>query len=283
MTRRTIIVVAIAAAALVAPTSAFAAKGGGHGGGGGGTGGSPSASVAYNSIPAALPGNVSSLGFEATRTSEFGDLVGVADSSVGKTAKSVSVVLSSWACESGSWTDGSCETTPGSNFVVPMTARLYSADLGTVLAVKTQLVTVPYRPSADPTCTDQHKWLNAADGICYNGLASTVTFNFDPKSAPALPASVAWTVSFSTSTAGPEPLGTGTVCYTSPGGCAYDSLNVGAQTFPVTAGSDTEADTVLNSDWSGAYCDALTAVLGQLQQDAGCWTGYRPLATIRTK
>ncbi|HEY6567865.1 MAG TPA: hypothetical protein VI341_10155, partial [Actinomycetota bacterium] len=57
---------------------------------------------AFNSLPAQFPGNVPSVGFEATQTDAFGDQIRLAPG--GKKLKKVVVAMSSWACEEGSWT-----------------------------------------------------------------------------------------------------------------------------------------------------------------------------------
>ena len=61
----------------------------------------PTPTPVYDSTVAPLPGNLPSVGFEATQTSEFGDQV-----SLGGTARelnNVVVTMSSWACQSGAW------------------------------------------------------------------------------------------------------------------------------------------------------------------------------------
>ncbi|MGH9763637.1 MAG: hypothetical protein ACREDR_42545, partial [Blastocatellia bacterium] len=52
-------------------------------------------SVAYNSIPGPLPPNVPSLGFQATQTNEFGDLIQFAGSN--RSLSTVTLVMSDWA------------------------------------------------------------------------------------------------------------------------------------------------------------------------------------------
>jgi len=84
--------------------------------------------LGYSAIPSKVPGNPPSLGFEASATDEFGDLV-----TLGGTARqlvSVSVLLSSWGCENGSWNTGDCQTTPGATFDVPMTFKIYCSFRG---------------------------------------------------------------------------------------------------------------------------------------------------------
>ena len=67
----------------------------------------------FNSLPAQLPGNVASVGFEATQTDAFGDQIRLAPGK--RKLQKVTVVMSSWACETGSWTAG-CKTTQGATF-----------------------------------------------------------------------------------------------------------------------------------------------------------------------
>ncbi|MEO6398550.1 MAG: hypothetical protein ABIP13_08790, partial [Tepidiformaceae bacterium] len=107
--------------------------------------------VMYSSIPATLPGNVTSLAFEGTQASEFGDRVSFVAGS-GTTLGSVTVVLSSWGCQAGFWQTGNCSTTPGATFTHPITLNLYQAGgtlPGALIATQTQTFAIPYRPSAD--------------------------------------------------------------------------------------------------------------------------------------
>jgi hypothetical protein len=67
---------------------------------------SAAGTVIYNNIASPLPGNLPSVGFEATSASEFGGQVELAGASATKTT--VTVGMSSWACESGGAEDGSC-------------------------------------------------------------------------------------------------------------------------------------------------------------------------------
>src|SRR6266446_7102071 len=90
--------------------------------------GASAGSAGYNSIPSTLPGNVFSQGFECCTVNEFGDSVGLGKS--GATLQSISVVMSSWACESGHWYDGTCTTTPGTYFTVPITITVYALNAG---------------------------------------------------------------------------------------------------------------------------------------------------------
>jgi hypothetical protein len=219
----------------------------------------------YNAIPSKISGNVPSLGFQATQTNEFGDEV-----TLGGTARrlqSMSVVLSSWACETGHWTSGDCETTPGATFDVPVTFTVYAdanGAAGAVLAQQTQTVAVAYRPSTSSLCTGG-KWYNSKDRTCYSGIVQTVQMTFDGQTT--LPDDVIWTVAYSTSGYGPAPHGYSQPCNSDPAGCPYDSLNVGVWSAPNApyAGTDVNEDEAFRN---GAL-------------EAG-WTGYRPLGAIVT-
>jgi hypothetical protein len=231
-----------------------------------------SAAPGYNAIPAHVSENVPSVGFEATSTSEFGDAVGLSGKS--RTATSMSVLFSSWGCQSGGGI--TCVTTPGATFDVPLTFTVYASDpagtLCDVLAQVTEIVAMPYRPSASAQCTNSDgsingKWFNSSDKGCYNGFSQTVTMGLP---AIALTDQVVWTVAYNTSDYGYAPIGHGTACYAA-GDCGYDSLNVGVQSFPNApfSGTDLNEDLVfVNSTWSGMTSDG--------------WAGYRPLGAITT-
>jgi hypothetical protein len=252
----------------------------------------PAQHVAYSSIPQNLPGNVASLGYEATGTSEFGDEVGLATTG---NLHSQEVVLSSWGCQTRD--SGSCQTAPGATFTHPITMNLYAVNdsgptptPGAKLATQTQAVAIPYRPSADPVhCTgpDAGKWYSPADHTCYNGFATRLKFNF-PNNIP-LPNKVIWTVAFNTTHAGYNPIGENTPCFTSSAGCPYDSLNVGAQNFPGAPFAGTDIDpngAFLNSSRPSSYCDNGAGGTGTLRLDtapADCWSDNKPLATITTR
>ncbi|HRE00895.1 MAG TPA: fibronectin type III domain-containing protein, partial [Ilumatobacteraceae bacterium] len=233
--------------------------------------------VAYDSIGLNPQGNYASLGYQATQTSEFGDLVEFAPGP--RTLDDITVQFSSWACETGSGT--SCLTTPGSTFDHPITVTVYAVDesgptpvVGAVLATMTKNVAVPYRPSANATCAGGTTW-KAANGTCYNGFAFTERFDF-PEGI-TVPDRVIWAVSYNTQTWGYDPIGL-------PG--PYTSLNVGADSrgsATAFVGTDVNTDTVF---WATRhapfYCDDGAGGTNTLREDCD-WTGNRPMATIRTQ
>jgi hypothetical protein len=110
-----------------------------------------------------------------------------------------------------------------------------------------------------------------------------LTFTF-PRGI-TVPNEVIWTVTFNTTHSGYTPIGESTICFTSPGGCAYDSLNVGSETFPGApyAGIDVDPDVAFVSFWQGGYPPPFGgATLESLQSEAG-FTNYKPQGEIATK
>lgn len=230
-----------------------------------------SAQPGYNAIPAHVSENVPSVGFEATSTKEFGDAVGLGGK--GRMLQSMSVLFSSWGCQSGSGV--TCVTDPGATFDVPVTFTVYESDIAgnlinpVPLAQRTQTVAVAYRPSASPECTgsDAGKWYNTTDRTCYNGFPQTVRMDMP---TVALANQVIWTVKYGTMHYGASPIGEGAACFVA-GGCGYDSLNVGVWSYPNApfSGTDLNEDLIfVDSSWSG--------------MTANDWIGYRPLGAITT-
>ncbi len=253
--------------------------------------------VLYSAVPAALPGNVSSLGFEATATREFGDRVQLLQSSYsGRGAPpvqgtKVTVVMSSWGCQTGGWPTNNCLTTPGATFNHPITLNLYQDGTqgsllpGALIQSKTQTFAIPYRPSASAGCagggwmqTTSGRGSSAASGTCYNGYATKITFNFE--TPVTLPSTVIWGISYNTTHYGPSPIGEVAPCYQA-GGCGYDSLNVGAASFNPIVGVDVDPNGAYwNTAHAPFYCDGGAGGAGtfRLDDSAGaCWTGYRPM------
>lgn len=261
--------------------------------------------AAYNAIPL---GGVDcpppSVGFEAQADNELGDQVQLAGTA--RELVSLKVLFMSWGCESGHWYDGTCVTTPGATFTHPITANIYNpADLVNPIATSTQTFTIPYRPSADPqNCPDpdtvagsaaNSRWFNPANGVagaCQNAIGTLLTFAFP--AGTTLDDNVIWTVEYNTSHSGynpiAQPLGPGDSCSSSPGGCGYDSLNVGVKSYPNApyAGTDVAEDVIFLSWYSGSGVPSSypppfgNGVLVPLQSSTG-WTGFRPLGEIITK
>lgn len=244
-----------------------------------GTGGGQKASTVYSSLPSPLKGNLPSVGFEAYAYTAFGDDA-TFRSDGGTHLTSVSLGLSSWGCTSGHWYSGDCVTTPGATFDVPMTLTIYTADLTSVVAQSTQTFAIPYRPSASEKCTDGRYWDNAVKD-CFNGDAVSVTFPF---AGETLPDGVVWKVEYNTSHYGPNPVGDSAACYTSSGGCGYDSLNIALAPETLIGTNPTPDAVYLNSPYGGEYCDGGAAGVGTFRLDspsAQCWSGYVPAIAFK--
>ena len=200
-------------------------------------------SVVYNAVPSPLPPNVASLGFQATSTSQFGDYVHLAGTD--RVLDSVTVTMSNWALYSD-YTSDARYSGDSAYWTHPITVNVWDDDLDgngvptTLLATETQVVTIPWRPAADPTCPNGTAW-RAGDGNCYNGIAFNATFDM---SSPAvtLPDDVIVGVAYNTNTWGYSPIG-------QPG--PYESLNVGVATGQTASvGTDNNTDGVF---WDTVY------------------------------
>lgn len=232
-------------------------------------------STIYNNIPSTQPGNVVSLGFEATQTSEFGGQV-----QFGGTVRSnptVTVLMSSWGCQAGSWYMKDCVTTPGSTFSVPITLNVYNVGdnnaPGTNVATVTKSFTIPFRPSADNTnCTEGSigKWFDGT--TCFNGLANPISFDLV---GVTLPEKVILSIAYNTTHHGYAPIVT-SACSITAAGCGYDSLNVGVVSALTTGTYPLPNDAYLNSTTLGQYCDSDPTTTGTFRLDPGCWLGYQP-------
>jgi hypothetical protein len=247
----------------------------------------------YNSIPNPIPGNVASEGPEAYAFSQLGDGLMLAGPA-GRKLDKVTVVLSSWACQTGNWYTGTCVTTPGATFTLPITVNVYSVvtagtslegaspapAVGTLLATITQDFAVPYRPSANKVNCSGGTWYDKKAETCYNGLAAPITFDLSSVDV-TLPSQIIVGVEFNSSDYGPHPLGDSTSCHATTEGCFYDSLNISTDSnsgFYQAIGSVLDVDGIFfNYTLPNASCTG-SAIIGEFGLDAGpgCWTGYHP-------
>jgi hypothetical protein len=243
----------------------------------------------YNTIPKPLPGNLVSLGYEATSTAEFGDRVAFAG--LARNATTVTVTLSSWGCQAGNWFSANCVTTRGATFSHKITLHIFAVGLGnqpgSLLASVTKTFAIPFRPSADARCAGAQlgEWYDSKSKTCFNGLATNITFNLAPLSL-VLPNQVIIGVAYNTTHYGAAPIGQSAACFTSSGGCGYDSLNV-ALIDPATSlsiGSNPAPnDAYWNTLVAGWYCDGGAGGFGTFRLDAGpgCWLGFKPSVKIK--
>src|SRR5579864_5461315 len=210
------------------------------------------AAAIYDSIPNPLPGNVPSLGYQAAQTAEFGDLIQFAGS--GRALAQVSIVMSDWALASDY---PSFPGAGGPAWNHPLTLNLYNVDNsganpapGALIATRTLAAAIPWRPAADPTCSDKTQF-RAADGNCYAGLAFTVTFDF---SGVTVPDQIIYGVAFNTETYGASPIGTAGPYISLNFGLAQVPPTVGSNPFPDTAYWNTKASNYTASCPGGTFC-----------------------------
>jgi hypothetical protein len=203
--------------------------------------GAAEAAVIYDSIPDPLPGNVPSLGYQATSTSEFGDCVAFAGTE--RSLTSVNVTMSDWAKLSD------YPAMDPAGFVHPLTLSLYNASptcsLGSLIASQTINANIPWRP----------------EPFNFNGIAFNVSFNF---SGVVVPNIIIFGLSYNTQTWGHNPIG-------APG--PYNSLNFGVAQVPPTVGTDVHNDSVF---WYTSFAPFLTTgIVNQFSEDSA-WTPYTP-------
>ncbi len=247
----------------------------------------------YNStVSLGSVGNLPSVGGEAYSFAEFGNEVVLTSTHLGK----VVVTMSSWGCQTGHWNTNDCGTTPGASFTEPITFNIYNGSgatypkPGALIATRTATFAIPYRPSANFThCSGSNagRWWDKALKACLNGKALNVTFNF----GVTLPTKdVVFGITYNTTHYGYAPIGESAPCFTSSGGCGYDSLNIGLTQDNgtgvggnVTAGSDRYPGTVFqNASYNGDYCDNGAAGINVFRLDSpsvpSCWGVNTPSA-----
>ena len=238
----------------------------------------------YSSIPSPLPGNLPSVGGEAYAFNELGDAITFTGTD--RSPKAATITMSSWGCQNGHWyasvIPAPCVTTPGATFSLPITLNIYNAgspNPGTPIATKIQTFTIPYRPSADPSCSGG-RWKELSSGKCYNGFAYNITFDLSTLNV-VLPNSAVYGIVYNTSHFGPSPIGESAACFSTTAGCGYDSLNV-ALSSAVGTGSRPFPNTLYwNNAYSANYCDG--GVTGTFRLDSltsACWYDSFPGPTF---
>ena len=233
----------------------------------------PAATTVYDATASTLPPNIASVGYEATSTTEFGDYVHLGGTN--RVLNTVTVTMSDWAL----YSDYSTDARYSGNAVTwshPVTVNVYSSHLAlngvpdTLLASKTESVSIPWRPAADPTCAGGTAW-RAGDGLCYNGKAFNAVFDLSSPGV-TLPTDVIVGITFNTGHYGTPAIG-------SAG--PYNSLNVGAETSKTPmVGTDDNADNGFwNTSFAGFYADGGAAGVGTFRQD----TTWTPNGTVSMK
>jgi len=227
--------------------------------------GTAGAEVVYNNVPSPLPGNFASVGLAATSSTEFGGEIELAGTARSK--PTVTVVMSSWACETGTVSSG-CTTTKTKGFKVPVTIRVYNVgelEEGPI-AEKTKSVKMSYRPSSNPEKCDTETWYDAADEACYHGFAFPISIKLGK--LKKMPKRSVITVSYPHSS-GPA-----------------QSLNISTSEPPeatLSIGAQPAEEWFVNSTWSGMYCTGTVGVLGG--EGGTCsteaeGTNYQPVVSV---
>jgi hypothetical protein len=254
----------------------------------------------YDSIllygPHSLPGdNLSSEGFECCQVDEFGDALNLTQSD---SVTKVQVVMQSWACESGFWFADNCSTTSGAKFAEPITLSIYKVaytttssgtrpEPGIKILQATKTFNINYRPSANRRCIgtaySAGGFIGKPDGYCDEGVSQIISWSVS-RPITTLPTQVIVTVAYNTSTSGYNPYGTGTSCYSGPGGCGYDGLNVAADGNGGPTGSPIDANGVQvyytsQGDYTSGGCTGYNSRY-TLQDSYPCWTGYHPEISV---
>jgi hypothetical protein len=246
------------------------------------------AGVIYNNIPRPFPGGMNSQPFQAQQTSEFGGQVQFAGAK--RARPTVTVAMSSWACQSGNWSDDNCATAAGATFSEPVTLNIYAVGTenapGALLATATQTFQMPYRPSANhkkcPEAGPEETGKFFSKGECLHEKAFKIAF---PNVAVTLPEKAIITVAYSTSQYGPNPYGV-QACESEPQGCPYDALNVAVrgswEPTPVPSmGSDPLPEDAYISSITAAYYCENPGGTGSLAISKNCWTGEQPAIEVR--
>jgi hypothetical protein len=230
----------------------------------------------FDNIPDTLAPNYSSLGYEATSTSEWGTQVNVGGSSWN--LDSATVTMSTWAGRDDSAFGGPNYAAMGignaTGYNYTLTFNVYAAVAGgsitpgALLGYDTQTFHIPWRPVA--TGVDSTAPYYTVGGNNYHGYAFNVTFDLSSLGI-VVPNQFVWTVSYNTADYGQMP---------NHIAGPWNSLNVGAEGIdPPSVGSYTNPDvTLLNSSWIGAYGDPSNGA-GFLHTDP-TWTGYQTMGKI---
>jgi len=224
------------------------------------------AEAQFDSTTAPLPLNVASLGYHATATSEFGDLVHLSGNT--HFIASLTVTMSSWAIRSDY---------PGGGpfgFSHPITLTLYAVDRsqgeprpGAALTAVTTSFLIPWRPEPESAASlSPFRPWRAADGLLYNGLAFNLTFDLGALAA-SLPDEVIFGVAFNTQHQGAAPLG-------APG--PYDALHLAVSSAPPVGAADFGPGLVYWKTADGQlYADGGAGGVNTFRPDTG-WTHYMP-------
>ncbi|MEO7359623.1 MAG: hypothetical protein ABI120_04795 [Gemmatimonadaceae bacterium] len=223
---------------------------------------SATSTAVFDNIPALLPPNMPSQGYQCCQVAELGDLIELAGTA--RRASSATVIMSDWAKHS------TYPSLPAAGFDHPITLTIYAVNTadanlpGAVLGTITKTFTIPWRPEHDASCPGD-AW-KAGDGNCYNGLATPITFDLKSLTL-VLPDKFIYGIAYNTNTWGYNPIGANG---------PYESLNVALNTVGPTVGTDVDPDAVfVNYAIAGNYTDGGTGGYNIFRRDTG-WSPYSP-------
>lgn len=224
-------------------------------------------SVIYDSIPSPEPPNLPSLGYQATQTDEFGDMIQFAGTD--RLLTDVTVGMSNWALRSTYMT----ETSPGvwtpqsgydhvvmnaDGYYHTLTLTLYEVSgggVGSAIASQSIDAFIPWRPEP-----------YVVEGQAYNGIFNTQTFDFSGLNV-VLPDTIIYGLAYNTNTWGETPI-------TKPG--PYESLNFALSTTGTFTGIDVNTDAVFwDTSTAAWYADGGAGGTDIFRMDTN-WTGYTP-------
>lgn len=242
------------------------------------------ATVVYNNVPAPLPGNMPSIGFEATSTSEMGGLVEFAETQ--RREPAVTVVMSSWACQFGSGT--TCATVPGATFPQQITLKIYNENAisgepeGAPISTTQQTFQIPYRPTQNKKCPGSPEGKGWGKE-CFKGKTHAIVFH---PTEVTLPAKAILAVAYNTANYGANPTGT-----EGP----YNSLNVAVTEPKLNAKEEAEGpvEPSVGTDPKPAFIYVDSTYLPMYEPEphgavgtfslANGWTGYQPVFKVAAK
>ncbi len=206
------------------------------------------AEVIFDNTLSPLPGNVVSLGYQATQTSEFGNQISFAGSS--RNLTNVQIIMSDWANQADYPGVGDA-----TGYDHPITFNFYNpgsgTSVGSLIASRTETVHVPW---------------HTVNG--FNGVAFPVNFDF---TGVTVPNTVIFGVAYNTQTWGASPIGAAG---------PYNSLNFGLADVAPTVGTDVNPDDAYwNTMTASNYTDGGAAGVGVFRQDTN-WTPYSGMIQV---
>ncbi len=201
--------------------------------------------VVYDALPSVIPQtSYPSKGFQATSTSQLGDLVQLGASN--RILDTVTVGLVNWAMYS-EYASDPVYSGNAASWAQPVSLKVYANNAGApgaLLVNETQTFNIPWRPAGDPTCTEVRTGVYGwkVDGVCYNynGFANNISFNLSSLNV-TLPEDAIVAVGYNTQTYGANPTGVAG---------PYNSLNVAVPAGQAIAVGSSDASTTF---WDSTY------------------------------